>query len=122
VGGVDAHVLGEEAAERVEGGVRGDQVAAADPEPALHLDDQEADDHIPDGLVQERRLEGSGRGCRPVGMIDPDAPGKRGPPAVQLLVEVVAKAADGLGQGERRSHAVEQGSEAEAGSVGAHQT
>ena len=65
--------------------------------------------HVPERLVQEHRVEGGGRGSRAAG-----TPGRRaGPtaacrPAEQLLVELVAEAADRLAERQPRHGAVEE--------------
>ena len=57
VGRVDAEVLGEEATERVEGGVGREQVAPPQPDPALDQEQKPESGQVPDRLVQERGLE-----------------------------------------------------------------
>ena len=57
MGRVDPQVLGEEPAERVNGGVRREQVATAQLDLSFDQEHEAHRDQVPDALVQERGLE-----------------------------------------------------------------
>jgi hypothetical protein len=76
----------------------------AQPEAPVGPDDQQGDADAPQGLVQERRVVEAGLAVRTLG--DLQRPGQVGLAAVQLLVEPVAPAADGLREGDTGSERV----------------
>src|SRR6266511_2374000 len=104
VGGVDAHVLEEEPAERVGRQVQREHLAFAQPEPTLDPKHDAEQEEAVEGLVEERRVEGrvlqiAGRA---IGRRDLETPRQLGGPAEQLLIEVVAPAADRVPAASRR--------------------
>src|SRR5947209_7277110 len=110
VGGVDAHALEEEPAERVRREVEGEHLALAEAEPTLDPEDDAEQEEAIERLVQERRVEGrvvqvTGRALRGR---DLEAPREIGGAAEELLVEVVAPAADRLGGEQPGGDAVEE--------------
>ena len=110
--GVAAHQLDAEAADAVGGDVQREQPAVAQPEPAVRPQQEEENHEVPQQFVEERRMHDlidlPGRDAveqvrvHHTGAVTPledlQAPRQIRGPAVQLLVEVVAQPADGLGQ------------------------
>src|SRR6266511_3992866 len=104
---VHAQRLDPEPADGVRHRVQRERPPAAEPEPAVRPDDQAGDTDVPERLVQERRVVRLRAGDSALAAgVDPQAPGQRGRLAEQLLVEVVAPAADGLRQHDPRGHRV----------------
>ncbi len=99
MGVVDAHVLDPEAAGAVRRDVQREGAAVAELEAAVGPDDQDGDADAPQRLVQERRVVGAGDPAVLRGG-DLQRPRQVGLLAVQLLVEPVPPAADGLGDGD----------------------
>ena len=99
---VDAEQLLERAPERVPGDVEAEERGRPDPEEPV--DEQEHPDpgQVPEGLVQEGRMEGRGVrvALRPVLRVDLEPPGQVGRLPEELLVPVVAPASDRLGEQE----------------------
>ena len=111
-GGVAAHQLDAEAADAVGGDVQREQSAVTQLEAAVGPEQQEENQEVPQQFVEERRVHDvvDLPGRDPVEQVridhtgaiaaleDLQTPRQIGRPAVQLLVEVVAQPADGLGQ------------------------
>src|SRR6266542_3138519 len=117
---VHAQRLDPEAADGVRHRVQRERPPAAEPEPAVRPDDQAGDTDVPERLVQERRVVRLRAGDSALAAgVDPQAPGQRGRLAEQLLVEVVAPAADGLRQHDPRGHRVGERRQRDAGPAAA---
>ncbi len=96
---VDAQPFDPEAAERVTGDVEGEQPPVAQRQGAAREDEGEAEREVPQRLVQEGRVV-EDAGLAAVLDVDLQPPRQRGRRAVELLVEPVAPAADGLREGD----------------------
>ena len=110
LGGVDPQALLEDPERRVPGHVQREQPRRADRAAAAEPHQQAGQGQVEQQLVQERRLEG----CEPFVTLRPElrvdlqAPRQAGGLAEQLLVEVVAQAADGLGDQQGRRDRVHE--------------
>src|SRR5215217_3088605 len=123
--GVDAEGFYEEASEGVEAHVEHGDVAVLQTvrEASGHPQEYEADDYVPDRLVQEGGVEGRGILVPdgPVLRSYVDGPGQLGGPSEELLVEVVAPAPYRLGQDQSWCDRVGEGQRADAPDPGEDQ-
>jgi hypothetical protein len=117
--GIHAQQLFEDAKAGVAGDVQGEQPGGADaaPVPEPHEHGREAE--VPDQLVEERGVEGCvvRIALGPVGGVDLESPWEARRAAEQLLVEVVADAADRLGDQQSGRRGIEEGGDAGAASA-----
>src|ERR1022692_4227503 len=100
--GIDPQRLRQEPADRVSAGVQREGPVAGEQEPPDRVDHQQADEHVPDGLIEERGLEGGKVLVAPDAVFrgDLNPPGQRCRAAVELLAEPVAPAAGRLAERE----------------------
>ncbi len=110
LGRVDAQQLLEDPEGRVAGDVEREEPGRADGAPSSQPDQEGRQGQVPDDLVEEGGVEGGAvevaRGA--VVAVDLEAPRQRRRAPVELLVEVVADAADGLRDEQRRRGGVEE--------------
>ncbi len=119
MGVVDPQVLDPEPADRVRGDVQREGPPVPELEAPVGPDDQQRDADAPQRLVQEGRVVRTGGATdRRVG-VDLQRPGQIGLAPVQLLVEPVAPAADGLRDGEAGRERVGPGRERDAAAAAA---
>ena len=113
---VDPEVLDPAATQGVEHHVEREHPAVAEPEPPVGPEQHADRSEVPQRLVEERGMERrellvAGGAVRDV---DLEAPRQVGGPAEQLLVEVVAEAADDLREQQAGSQCVSEGPDQDA--------